>query len=184
MVVNMLKSVLHIYLLTTSVSLICGSKPEILVKTMDDIISDFDYEPYKLVGEKLLYFGQVEVNWFKANDICHTMNGYLTSIENEREMNAITEYLNTNLPNVHSWWVSGNDLASEGNFVWANTGTSMNYSLWSREQPDNYNRGENCVHVCLYDHGYKMNDWECRHESNFICEHEKPIAFSVNVLRK
>uniref|UniRef100_A0A1A9Z5C4 C-type lectin domain-containing protein n=1 Tax=Glossina pallidipes TaxID=7398 RepID=A0A1A9Z5C4_GLOPL len=106
----------------------------------------------------------ISVTWCKANDICHTMNGYLTSIENESEMNAITEYLKTNLLNAPPWWVPGNDLASEGNYVWANTGTPMNYSPWTDGQPDNSKRSENCVHVWLYDHEYKMNDWGCRRE--------------------
>uniref|UniRef100_A0A1A9WN44 C-type lectin domain-containing protein n=1 Tax=Glossina brevipalpis TaxID=37001 RepID=A0A1A9WN44_9MUSC len=124
---------------------------------------------YNRVGEKWLYFSEEKVSWFKAYALCRTMDGYLTSLENKRVWESVNKHLKTNFSNDSWFWISGNDLASSGNFVWANTGTSMNYSVWSEGQPKT---GKNCVNLQFTNDRYEMNNLDCHHFNYFICEPE------------
>uniref|UniRef100_A0A1B0BGP9 C-type lectin domain-containing protein n=1 Tax=Glossina palpalis gambiensis TaxID=67801 RepID=A0A1B0BGP9_9MUSC len=74
------------------------SKSEIVVKPVNDISTVFNYEPYEHVGQKLLYFSEEEVSWFKANDICRKMHRHLTFLDNKTDMKAIDDYLKANVP--------------------------------------------------------------------------------------
>uniref|UniRef100_A0A1A9WA29 C-type lectin domain-containing protein n=1 Tax=Glossina brevipalpis TaxID=37001 RepID=A0A1A9WA29_9MUSC len=168
---NIFKFVFHICLLTIWVFLTSGSKTETLVKPNEGISSNVSYVPYKNVGEKLLYFSEEMVTWFKANAICRTMKGHLVSIENYSVWNAINEHLKTK-PKNYYWWISANDLDSEGKFIWANTGTPMDYAVWRQGEPNDREKNEDCVHLILENGRYEMNDFRCRYPINFICERE------------
>uniref|UniRef100_A0A1A9WW81 C-type lectin domain-containing protein n=1 Tax=Glossina brevipalpis TaxID=37001 RepID=A0A1A9WW81_9MUSC len=115
---------------------------------------------------------ETEVNWFEASAICRTMNGSLASIENERIMEAIDQHLAPEKPADPWWWLSGNDLASEGNFVWANTGQPMNYTLWSTGQPNHFKDNEHCVNLWVSGGLFTMNDLDCKRHNFFICERD------------
>uniref|UniRef100_A0A1A9X2Y7 C-type lectin domain-containing protein n=1 Tax=Glossina brevipalpis TaxID=37001 RepID=A0A1A9X2Y7_9MUSC len=178
----MVKFLLYICLLTISIFVVSGLRSDIVVKLLDDIPSDLNYEPFKRVGEKLLYFSDETANWFKANNICRSIKGFLVSIDNENAWDTIKEYLTNEITDKRRWWISANDLDSEGNFVWANTGTPMEYNAFAKSQPDDYGTNEDCVHLRFKEAKYEMNDMDCRRENHFICERETPLTILINAL--
>uniref|UniRef100_A0A1A9WN43 C-type lectin domain-containing protein n=1 Tax=Glossina brevipalpis TaxID=37001 RepID=A0A1A9WN43_9MUSC len=144
------------------------------------LTGDANYGQYNRVGEKFLYFSTKQMNWFKAHSICRTMNGNLASIDNERDWKSISDYLTNNFDNENMWWISANDLDSEGNFDFATTGKSVDYTNWFPEQPDNHGGNEDCVHIHRRNfEAYGMNDYECTGLSYFICELEREPDYEL-----
>ncbi|KAI9579526.1 hypothetical protein GQX74_006063 [Glossina fuscipes] len=75
------------------------------------------------------------VNWFKANDICRTMSGRLTSLDNESDLNAIHTYFKKNIPGMRWWWLSSNDLGLED--------PNLEYALFVGTVKDLHNNDSN-----------------------------------------
>jgi len=73
------------------------------------------------------------------------------------------------------FWVGGNDLVTEGQWMWAKTHTRIidtGYQNWDSGQPDNSDgSGENCMELSKSSH-WRWNDETCEHEKYFICEKE------------
>ncbi|XP_059224992.1 lectin subunit alpha-like [Stomoxys calcitrans] len=66
------------------------------------------------------------------------------------------------LENEH-FWVSGTDLADEGNFIWLSTGRPITFANWNAGEPNNYRyengEEENCMELWNRDgKGLKWND--------------------------
>jgi hypothetical protein len=71
-------------------------------------------------------------------------------------------------------WTSGNDINSEGEFYWDNTGNPLGpYLDWDDGQPNNGNQGapQNCLELEQI-RGHKWNDVPCNQNNRFICEIE------------
>uniref|UniRef100_A0A1A9WN46 C-type lectin domain-containing protein n=1 Tax=Glossina brevipalpis TaxID=37001 RepID=A0A1A9WN46_9MUSC len=111
---------------------------------------------YKRVDKKRLYFGEEKLNsdnftsqnysfhWYKAHAICRTKDGNLASIESQSVWNAINEFLKTKVRKKRQWWTSATNLDSKKDFIWANTGTPMDYNVWSKGEPNNKKSNERC----------------------------------------
>jgi hypothetical protein len=54
-------------------------------------------------------------------------------------------------------WIGGSDTASEGNYVWAISGTPITFFDWSAGEP-NGGTSQNCI---LLDTGGQWKDREC-----------------------
>ncbi|KAK9878339.1 hypothetical protein WA026_021639 [Henosepilachna vigintioctopunctata] len=105
----------------------------------------------------------------------------LLSIESKMEDQFIKNYLFNNFPTSDSFWISGTDLAKEGDFVWMSTGQPFSYTNWHPvdvKEPNNVNNAEHCVHMYQYFNSpnfFFWNDVHCGVPYNFICETE-PIS--------
>lgn len=61
---------------------------------------------------------------------------------------------------IDNWWIGINDIASEGNYVLANSNLAVsNYTGWAAGEP-NGGSAENCVHL-MAAAGYGWNDNDC-----------------------
>lgn len=90
-------------------------------------------------------------------------------------LNICVEFLSAKgLGNEH-FWVSGTDLADEGNFFWMANGRPITFTNWNAGEPNNfrYENGEeeNCMELWNRDgKGLKWNDSPCSFETFFVCE--------------
>ena len=66
------------------------------------------------------------------------------------------------------FWLSGSDQASEGNWVWKNTGQPVSGNMWRPGQPDNAGGKEHCMEIFLNNPGW--NDDRCASPKAVICE--------------
>ena len=69
---------------------------------------------------------------------------------------------------MNRFWLSGSDQASEGNWVWKNTGQPVSGNMWRPGQPDNAGGKEHCneIHLDKLD----WNDCICASHRAVICE--------------
>jgi len=110
-------------------------------------------------------------DWYAARAYCNSRGADLISINTEAENAfAYTEHVEGG-----SIWTSGNDLASEGVWLWGD-GTYLNagYLNWAATQPNNAEAGENCA--VLHSGAGDWNDVACTEVEfatvpiSFICE--------------
>lgn len=105
------------------------------------------------------------LSWPEAKVACESM-GYgvsLASIETADEQNRVTTYLHSlrpKFPGSHGFWLSGTDLAEEGQWFWTSTGQKIDYKAWHTNQPDNAGNLEHCVHL-WWAASLKWNDIPC-----------------------
>ena len=68
-----------------------------------------------------------------------------------------------------SWWTGGNDIESEGNWIWAKTSKQrVGDFVWRNGDPDGGIR-QNCL--CLYDNlSYEGIDASCTSQFYPICQ--------------
>ena len=68
-----------------------------------------------------------------------------------------------------AFWIGLTDLATRGQWVWADTGTAASYLKWGHEQPGGGN--EHCVTMGdEADVHYLWHDFQCTFLQYFICE--------------
>ena len=83
---------------------------------------------------------------------------YLATITSSEEKDYLVGVISgLNEKNLNGYWLGGNDVASEGTFVWEN-GEDFSYSNWGAYQPSNNNRfGQNENYLSIWDNG-EFND--------------------------
>lgn len=76
------------------------------------------------------------------------------------------------------FWISGNDLASQGNFFWMGNGQPLTYTSWFPGEPNNIG-AERCVEISdgIWTDGKNVtanpllwNNSFCNDDQYFICE--------------
>jgi murein DD-endopeptidase MepM/ murein hydrolase activator NlpD len=89
--------------------------------------------------------------WSQAKESCSTQGGYLATVTSKEENDWIKTQ---NLVGSHQWgiFLGATDAETEGTWKWI-TGEPFTYADWDSGQPDNWNGGENYVHLVL-----KWND--------------------------
>lgn len=65
------------------------------------------------------------------------------------------------------YWNGGNDLETEGNWVWISHGCPFKFNNWEKNQPDNYKGIEHCVFMSQV---FQWNDFNCKQLFFYICE--------------
>jgi hypothetical protein len=96
----------------------------------------------------------------EARAFCRGRGGDLVSIDDEEESALVVSLGPGNA------WIGLTDAGEEGSFEWVD-GSGSDYANWSDNQPDDYQAGEDCVH--LYDDG-RWNDNSCAAALPFVCE--------------
>ncbi|XP_011190489.1 C-type lectin 37Db-like [Zeugodacus cucurbitae] len=130
-----------------------------------------DTYPFIPIGSKYyLINAAVKMNWFEATLFCRSFNSDLAVIESEAEMNALSFYVTTNGNLGKYFWLGATDLAVEGKFMSYNNGRAIPYAKWTRGQPDDSQRNEDCVHLWPVNNIYAMNDYPCTGEGYALCQ--------------
>ncbi|XP_037927301.1 rab5 GDP/GTP exchange factor-like [Teleopsis dalmanni] len=114
-------------------------------------------------------------NWFKATQYCRYHGMHLASISSQEENDRLEKHIQDFGLGHEHFWISGTDLADEGNFFWMATGRPITFTNWNAGEPNNfrYENGEeeNCLELWNRDgKGLKWNDSPCSFETYFVCE--------------
>ena len=119
---------------------------------------------YKFIPEKM--------TWAEHNNRAIAMGGNLASISNAIENNKVKEVstgVNVWLGGIRKG--CGNDTGAD-HWYWSN-GKKWSYTNWMKNQPDNYQKSENRVHMTPISHGQQWNDISEDHQ--FSAVYELPI---------
>lgn len=132
--------------------------------------------PLLKLGEKRYYLGIFfKANWFKAAQYCRFHGMHLASISSQEENDRLEKHIRDFGLGHEHFWISGTDLADEGNFFWMANGRPITFTNWNAGEPNNfrYENGEeeNCLELWNRDgKGLKWNDSPCSFETYFVCE--------------
>ncbi|XP_062132047.1 C-type lectin 37Db isoform X2 [Drosophila sulfurigaster albostrigata] len=132
--------------------------------------------PLLKLGEKRYYLGIFfKANWFKATQYCRYHGMHLASISSQEENDRLEKHIRDFGLGHEHFWISGTDLADEGNYFWMATGRPITFTNWNAGEPNNfrYENGEeeNCLELWNRDgKGLKWNDSPCSFETYFVCE--------------
>ena len=140
------------------------SQKEILNQTIQNEINNQPLSYYKFIPEKM--------TWAEHNKQAISMGGNLASISNAIENNKVKEVstgVNVWLGGVRKG--CGNDTGAD-HWYWSN-GEKWSYTNWMKNQPDNYQKSENRVHMTPLSHGQQWNDISEDHQ--FSAVYELPI---------
>lgn len=145
---------------------------------VDDSLADMNKYamPIFKYKEKRYYLGIFfKANWFRANQYCRYHGMHLASISSQEENDKLEETIRDFGYSFEHFWVSGTDLAEEGQFFWMSTGRPITFTNWNAGEPNNfrYENGEeeNCLELWDRDgKGLKWNDSACSFETYFVCE--------------
>ncbi|XP_063438722.1 collectin-11-like [Mytilus trossulus] len=108
--------------------------------------------------------------WKDAKIDCHSKGGYLVKIDNAVENCFLKSYLQND--NV---WIGATDNEQESNFVWESDNTSLTFTDWNPNEPNNAAPGEDCASMGKrWD--YRWNDWACSLLFSYICEKHSELG--------
>ncbi len=133
-------------------------------QTKQNEINNQPLSYYKFIPEKM--------TWAEHNKQAISMGGNLASISNAIENNKVKEVstgVNVWLGGVRKG--CGNDTGAD-HWYWSN-GEKWSYTNWMKNQPDNYQKSENRVHMTPISHGQQWNDISQDHR--FSAVYELPI---------
>ena len=133
-------------------------------KTKQNQINDQPFSYYKFIPDKM--------TWAEHNKQAISMGGNLASISNAIENNKVKEVstgVNVWLGGVRKG--CGNDTGAD-HWYWSN-GEKWSYTNWMKNQPDNYLKSENRVHMTPISYGQQWNDISEDHQ--FSAVYELPI---------
>lgn len=122
------------------------------------------------------FFGKLEtVIWVDAVRICQEKGAHLVRVDSLQEHNFIKAQLVKLGPNYgQHFWTDGNDLKTEGIWVWGNSTDRITLTYWDFRQPDD-NMGEDCLEYSAI-YNYQWNDLPCNWRAAYICEIEDPTT--------
>lgn len=104
-------------------------------------------------------------NWSAARERCKELQGDLAS---PRNFEAFRQFLvSRRLSRSYSFWVSGNDQETEGQWRWTD-GRPVSKSVWASGQPNRL-KSSNCLEIRP---GFRFvgADEDCREQKFFICQ--------------
>ncbi|XP_050509404.1 perlucin-like [Diabrotica virgifera virgifera] len=102
--------------------------------------------PLEHWGNKSYWIGSsFQATWFGAIDFCSQMHMQLLTINSAEENEAIFGYIKE-AKKGFEYWTAGTRLVDESKWVWFPYGDLVNYTNWSKGQPDHRN-GEKCLQV-------------------------------------
>ena len=118
---------------------------------------------YKIVTRKY--------DWFTASEVCRMHKAGLVSIETEEEQAYVSAIIKQANNTKGSIWTGGNDLETEGAWIWAATGEPFQHNQWITDQPNNQDNKQHCLELSSNGR-YLWNDDLCSRQNNFICEYK------------
>ncbi|XP_053405026.1 lectin-like [Mercenaria mercenaria] len=111
-------------------------------------------------------------NWSDAKRYCETQGAHLAIVLSNEENVFLKALLRrSHIGSSDQVWMDGDDLKSEHNFVWENTGQGFEITDWGPNEPNQSGGNEDCLSFfALYD--FKWNDEHCDSAFGFLCEKE------------
>lgn len=107
-------------------------------------------------------------NWQTARQMCEAINAHLAVSTSQTENDLFSP-----LAQLDDIWVGGNDISTEGAWVWLNGESMAGYTNWRMGEPNNSTgtdpMGEDCM-IIEGDNGGLWDDRSCLREYGYICE--------------
>ncbi|XP_048251018.1 perlucin-like [Haliotis rufescens] len=116
------------------------------------------------------WFSKALANFVEARSFCQSFGSHLAKVTSKVEDDFVSGHAARH-GKAANYWLGATDLNVEGTWLWEGQ-QAMNYSNWSRDQPDNFSGGEHCLHIKQILENYLWNDEKCNMAANFICEKE------------
>jgi len=122
-------------------------------------------EPYvkAIGGENCYLVSDRQMNFFEAEEFCINEGGKLAEPKSDTDMSEI-DYL-VKQTKGFSFWIGLSDYCNEGTFTWKSDGSSLEYSNWKENEPNDYLDNEDCVQL---NHDSQWNDLRCLTDSTAI----------------
>ncbi|XP_016963888.1 low affinity immunoglobulin epsilon Fc receptor-like [Drosophila biarmipes] len=122
---------------------------------------------FEQIGSRLFYIESKRIyNWNDAVSTCRELGGYIASVKDKEELDAIAEKLGKK-----RYWLGINDRASKGNYINEASGKKSEVLNWRNGEPNHGLDGENCVEIV----GGVMNDEPCSNELRLICQSDNEV---------
>ncbi|XP_016951663.1 CD209 antigen-like protein B [Drosophila biarmipes] len=120
---------------------------------------------FEKIGERYFHIeNNYKLNWISAAATCRKMGGYLASIRDHQELNALLAKLRG------VYWTGTNDRENEGHFVSEASGKTP-FLKWRPGEPNDFRGNEDCVEIIEE----VMNDTDCAKASFFICQADNEV---------
>jgi len=110
--------------------------------------------------------------WKNAKNNCMAKGGDLVAIPSAGVNNRVFRGRLGNWVGQRGMWIGGNDLASENDWMWSNTGVNFQYANWWPGSPD----GGDCAY--MVGNSNKWSDHNCWVYAPSICEIPSRYTFS------
>ncbi|XP_063953416.1 macrophage mannose receptor 1-like isoform X1 [Lytechinus pictus] len=124
----------------------------------------FDNMCYRMIGAN----SADRNTWYNARDICrNTYNGDLATIHSQ----ALQSFFITQMKGIdYQMYIGLSDSLNNGQFRWTD-GTSVDYTNWNADEPNDHNGDEDCVEMIEpSERAGKWNDQTCNDYNAFICQ--------------
>ncbi|XP_072044871.1 echinoidin-like [Amphiura filiformis] len=150
---------IRLILLTILLSFSCKSE-------QDTGYCDVDWIPF----EDYCYYVEAvtKLPFKEASNFCQILGGNLTSIHNSKEQSFLEEQFME--PIGEDLWIGLRDITNEGHFEWIDGSAALSYTHWYPGEPDDYHRGEACVHLWAKVVIGQWLDRGCNNSFYFICK--------------
>ncbi|XP_016997352.3 C-type lectin 37Da-like [Drosophila takahashii] len=139
--------------------------------------------PFIKINDGYYYFGQDQVNWYVAYEICRKLGSELVTFETDGEFDAVIGYIKGQGIRAN-YWTSGNDLGKTGTHNWFSNAQRININRWAPRQPDNYKGREHCIqfgYIYGSSKDYQLDDSPCGESKNYVCKAPKQETISITV---
>lgn len=107
------------------------------------------------------YFPDV-ATWSAAKSSCESVGSILASVHSTEENNFVHSLTS------QSTWLGGNDINSEGVWVWEDGENWGGFTWWFSGEPNNGGDNEDCLEIRYSD--YKWNDLACGTAISYVCK--------------
>ncbi|XP_071394456.1 galactose-specific lectin nattectin-like [Centroberyx affinis] len=112
-----------------------------------------------------------QMTWAQAENHCVLLGGHLASINSHSEAKAAWRMIKRITKRKRKWlpvtWLGGSDAKKEGVWLWSD-GQPFNYRLWSRGNPDNKWKRQDCL-VMNYRGKKRWDDQSCNGKKPSLC---------------
>ncbi|XP_016956455.1 CD209 antigen [Drosophila biarmipes] len=133
-----------------------------LVDTLNEIYAKVYWPKFERIGSRLLFFDrQKAYTWLTAVSTCREMDGYIASIKDQEELDAIKGKLAG-----RHYWLGINDRDTRGDYVSHASGKKAPFLIWKSGEPNHGQSDERCVELV----DGEMNDEPCSKEKFLICQ--------------
>ena len=132
------------------------------------ILNTFDVSDTYKDGMYLVTKTAADFNIASANYFCRLYGGYLVELDDFEEYQFVSDLVSKIL-GANSFYTGGNDIDSEGTFVYYNSKKPVPQNIWTGGKPSNSNGNEHCMEIRI-DADSKINDFICSGFGKYVCE--------------
>jgi len=138
-----------------------------LMDTVSEIYNKVFWPKFQRIGSRLFYIdSESNQDWFQAGKKCREMGGYIASIKDQEELDAIAAKLGDK-----RYWLGINNRDNHEIYVSEASGKKNPFLKWRPREPNNAKQNEYCVEL---DNG-GMNDHPCSESRYLICQSDNEV---------